>query len=95
MNKERLQGPGKKIKTLQHDPFEVLEKVGDNACIHNIPLYICIYSIVNVKNIKLYEPSMLDKDHEQVLPSIEDLAPEAQEELVEDTILQKKSRKLD
>jgi hypothetical protein len=34
-------------------------------------------------NIKLYEPSMLD----HFLPSIDDLAPDSQEELVEDTIL--------
>jgi hypothetical protein len=33
---------------------------------------------------------MLDQEEEQVLPSIEDLAPDAQEELEEDTILQKK-----
>jgi hypothetical protein len=47
-----------------------------------------IYLVVNVENMKLYEPSMLDQEtEEQVLPTIEDLAPEAQAELVEDTIL--------
>jgi hypothetical protein len=35
-----------------------------------------IYSVVNVENLKLYEPFMLDREEEQVLPSIEDLAPE-------------------
>jgi hypothetical protein len=34
-----------------------------------------IYSVVNVENLKLYEPSMLDQEEEQVVPSIEDLAP--------------------
>jgi hypothetical protein len=38
---------------------------------------MCIYSIVNVENIKIYEPSMLDQDEEKVLPTIEDLAPNA------------------
>jgi hypothetical protein len=47
---------------------------------------------VNVENLKLYEPSMLDQEEEQVLSSIEDLAPDAQAELVEDTVLQKQSR---
>jgi hypothetical protein len=51
-----------------------------------------IYSVVNVENLKLYEPSMLDQEEEQVLPSVEDLAPDAQAELTEDTILQKRSR---
>jgi len=35
-----------------------------------------------MENIKLYEPSMLDR----FLPSIDDLTLDAQEELVDDTI---------
>jgi hypothetical protein len=81
LNKERLQGPGKKIKSLWYDPFGVLEKVGDNSYRFSIPPYMHIYSIVNVENLKLYETSMLDQEEEHVLPSIEDLAPDAQEEL--------------
>jgi hypothetical protein len=46
-----------------------------------------IYSVVNVENLKLYDPSMLDQEEEQVLPSIEDLAPYAQAELAEDTVI--------
>jgi hypothetical protein len=42
------------------DPFEILEKVGDNTYKLNPPPYMCIYSVVNVENLKLYEPSMLD-----------------------------------
>jgi hypothetical protein len=45
-----------------------------------------------VENMKLYEPSMLDQEEEEVLPTIEDLALDSQVELVEDTILQKNSR---
>jgi hypothetical protein len=42
----------------------------------------------DVENMKLYEPSLLNRDiDEQVLPPIKDLALEPQEELVEDTIL--------
>jgi hypothetical protein len=52
---------------------------------------MCIYSAVNVENLKLYDPSMLDREEEHVLPSIEDLAPDSQVELAEDTILQKQS----
>ena len=46
---------------------------------------------MNVENLKLYEPSMLYYEEEKILPSIEDLAPDAQEELKKDTILQKRS----
>jgi len=31
LNQERLQGPSDKIKALRYGPFEILEKVGDNA----------------------------------------------------------------
>jgi len=57
LNKERLQGHGKKIKALRYGSFEILEKVTDNAYIINIHPYMHIYSVVNVENLKLYEPS--------------------------------------
>jgi len=53
LNKERLQGPSNKIKALKYGPFEILEKVGDNAHRLNLPTYMCIYSVVNVDNLKL------------------------------------------
>ena len=46
---------------------------------------MCIYLVVNVENLKLYDPSILDYEEEHVLPSVEDLAPNSQEELKEDT----------
>jgi len=46
-----------------------------------------IYSVMNVDNLKFYEPSILDQEEEQVLPSIEDLVLDAQVELEEDEIL--------
>lgn len=45
-----------------------------------------IYLVVNVENLKLCEPSMLDQEEQQVLPSMEDLALDAQAELTKDTI---------
>jgi hypothetical protein len=62
LNKERLQGLGKKIKALRYIPFEVLKKVGDNAYSLNIPPYMHIYLISNVENLKVYERSMLDQE---------------------------------
>ena len=77
LNKERLQGPSKKIKAQRYGPFEVLEKVGGDAYRLSIPPYMHIYSVVNVENLKQYEPSMLDQEKEQVIPTIEDLALDA------------------
>ena len=92
LNKERLQGPGKKTNALRYGPFEVLRKVGDNAYQLSLPPYMHIYSVVNMDNLKLYKPSMLDQEEEQGLPFAEDLALDAQVELTEDTILQKRSK---
>jgi hypothetical protein len=54
-----------------------LEKVGDNTYRLILPPHMHIYSIVNVENLKLYEPLMLDQEEEQVIPSIKELAPNA------------------
>jgi len=60
LNKERLQGLGKKIKALRYGSFEILEKVGDNAYRLSLPPYMNIYYVVNLENLKIYEPPMLD-----------------------------------
>jgi hypothetical protein len=60
-----------------------------NAYRLSLPPYMHIYSIVNVDNLKLYEPSMLDQEEEEVLPSIEDIGPDAQANLEEDTIFRR------
>jgi hypothetical protein len=58
----------RKINALWYGPFEVLEKVGDNAYKLNLPPYMHNYLVVNVDNLKLYEPSLLDQEEEKVLP---------------------------
>jgi hypothetical protein len=50
------------MKALWYSPFEVLENVGDKSYRLNLPPYMHIYSVVNVDDIKLYEPSMLDQE---------------------------------
>jgi len=41
-----------------------------------------IYSIVNVENLKLFEPPMImDQDEEVSIPSIDEFAPEYLDEL--------------
>jgi hypothetical protein len=53
-----------------------------------------IISVVNVENLKLLEPSMLDEEEENhVLLIVEDLAPHGLDELKEDTVLQHKEWK--
>jgi len=57
--------------------------VGENAFQMDLPPYMGIYSVANLENLKLFEPSMLDEDEEAgaILPSIEDLVPDVQAKL--------------
>jgi hypothetical protein len=52
-----------------------------------------MYSVVNVENLKLYEPPMIiDQDIQVQVPSVDEFAPEYLNELQEDVILDKKVR---
>lgn len=93
INKERLQGEGKKLKPIIYGPFKILDKIGENAFHLGLPAYMQIYSVVNVENLRLYEPSLIEDPEEQgQLPSIEDLLPEYLNELQDDTVLDRRIR---
>ena len=52
-----------------------------------------IYSVINVENLKLYEPPMiLDEDISVQVPLIDDLSPDYMSELPEDVILDRNVR---
>ena len=52
-----------------------------------------IYSVVNVENLKLYEPPMImDEEINIKIPSIDDLALEYMRELQDDVILDRNVR---
>ena len=91
INKERLKGEGKKLKSIRYGPFKIFEKIGDNVFQLDFPSYMKIYSVVNVEKLKLYEPPMImDEDESAQIPSIDDFAPECMIELQEDIILDRK-----
>jgi hypothetical protein len=76
-----------KIEASRYEPLKILEKVGNNACKLTIPTYMSIY-LLNVENLKLYEPSMLNEDEEgQVLHFTKKLLLGAHAKLAKDTIL--------
>ena len=52
-----------------------------------------MYSVVNIENLRLYEPPLIDGQGSDVqLPSIEYLSPEFLDELKEDIILDRRTR---
>ena len=88
INKERLKGEGKKLKPIRYGPFTILEKRSTNAFHLDLPPYVQIYSVVNVENLKLFEPPMImDQDEEVSIPSVDEFAPEYLDELQEYIIL--------
>jgi hypothetical protein len=90
---ERLKGEGKKLKPICYGPFTILENSGTNAFYLDIPPYIHSYSVVNVENLKLFEPPLImDQDEEVSIPSIDEFAPEYLDELKEDIILYRRKR---
>jgi len=58
--KERLQGEGKNLKPICYGPSKILEKIGNNAFKLDFPPYMKVYSIVNVENLRLFEPPLID-----------------------------------
>ena len=70
-----------------------MDKVYNNAFRLELPPYIQIYSIVNVKNLKLYEPPMIVYQDVQVqVTYVDEFSFEYLNELQEDIILNKKVR---
>ena len=81
------------LEPIRYDPFKILEKIGANAFRLDLPAYMKIYSVLNVENMRLYDPSLIEDPQEQgQLPSIEDLLPEYLNELQEDTVLDRRIR---
>ena len=60
INKERLQGEGKKLKPIRYGPFKILDKIDENAFCLYLTAYVQIYFVVNVENLRLREPSLIE-----------------------------------
>jgi hypothetical protein len=88
-----LKGEGKKLKHVHYGPFSILEKSGTNDFHLDLPPYMQIYSVVNVENLKLFEPPMImDRDEEVSIPSVDDFSPEYLAKLKEDIIMDRRTR---
>jgi hypothetical protein len=88
-----LKGEGKKLKPIHYGPFTILEKSETHAFHLDLPTYMHIYSVVNVENLKLFEPPMImDQDEEVSIPSFDEFSPEYLDELHEYIILDRRMR---
>ncbi|XP_038973019.1 uncharacterized protein LOC120105044 [Phoenix dactylifera] len=88
---QQLKGEGKKLKPIRYGPFKILRKIGDNAYQLELPVYMEMYSVVNIEKLKPFEPSMLDDEPGETLPTVEDLVTAQETVLAEDAILERKT----
>ena len=80
------------MKPIRYGPFKILKQVGNNSFQQDFPSYMQMYSVVNVENLRLYQPPLIsDYESDIQLPSIEDFSPEFLDELKEDAILDKRT----
>jgi len=92
ISKERLQREGKKLKPIRYGPFKILEKNGNNVFKLDFPPYMQIYYVINVNNLRLFKPPLIDDQGEHVqLPSIDDVSPKYLNELQQDLILDRRT----
>jgi hypothetical protein len=92
-NNERLKGEGKKLNPIHYEPFTILEKRGANAFRLDIPPYMHIYLVVDVENLKYFDPPMImDQDEEVSIPLVDKFSPEYLDELKEDINLDRRTR---
>lgn len=88
-----MKGEGKKLRPIKYGPFSILEKSGNNDYCIDLTTYMQMYSMVNVENLKLYEPAMImDLEESGQVPSVDDSAPEYLDKLPRDIILDRRTK---
>ena len=80
------------IRPINYGPFKIMDNIGTNAFHLDLSSYMHMYSVVNVENLKLYEPPMIVDEVENVkVPIFHDFTPEYLDGLQEDVILDRKT----
>ncbi len=85
LDKQRFKGQHHKLHPLRYGPYTVLERIGENAYRLDLPSQLGIHDVLNVNNLKLFEPPLLEESvtiHHPV-----DTIPDFQPPLLKDTIL--------
>lgn len=93
ISKDKIKGEGKKLRSIWYGPFTILENIGNNAFHLDLLVYMKMYSVVNVENLKLYEPHLImNIDEVGTVPTVDDFAPKYLDEFPEDIILDRRTR---
>lgn len=90
LDKQRFKGQHHKLHPLRYGPYIVLERIGENSYRLDLPSQLGIHDVLNVNNLKLFEPPLLEESvtiHHPV-----DNIPDFQPPLLKDTIMDFKKR---
>jgi len=64
------------LKPIRYGLFRNLEKISNISFRLDLPSYMQIYVVVNVENLRLYEPPLIEDQGENIqIPSIKDFSP--------------------
>lgn len=66
INKDKVKGEAKNINPIKYGPFNILEKIGNNAFYLGFQSYMQMYLVVNIENLKLYEAPIIMDNYESV-----------------------------
>jgi hypothetical protein len=61
LDKQRFKGHHHKLHPLKYGPYIVLECIGENAYRLYFPAQLGIHDVLNVNNLKLFEPPLLEE----------------------------------
>ena len=71
LQKERLTGPHRKLRSLRYGPYTITKALGNNAFELSIPPFLGFHPIFNVDRLRRYFPPLLDTSDiaEQLTPT--------------------------
>ena len=81
-----FKGQHHKLHPLRYSPYTILERIGDNAYWIELPPQLGIPDVLNVNNLKRYEPPFLEEEVQVHHPM--EVIPKFQPPLLEDNILE-------
>ena len=90
LDKKRFKSQHHKLMPIRYGPYTILDKIGENAYRLDLPPQLGIHDVINVNQLKLFEPPLLEEPVTITHPV--DNIPDFQMPLDKDTILDTKTR---
>jgi hypothetical protein len=90
LDKKHFKGHHQKLLPMRYGLYTILDNIGENACMLDLPPQLGIHNVINVNHLKLFDPSLLEEPVTITYPM--DNIPNFQLPLAKETILDTRSR---